>query len=98
MNRKEHLLTCLSEESSEIIQDVSKSLRFGLDNFHPVTKSKNKDRILNEIIDFIAVAEMLVEEGIIDDFNTLESVYEKEEKKAKVEKYLLESKKIGTLS
>lgn len=32
MNTTKHLLTCLAEESSEIIKDVSKSLRFGLDD------------------------------------------------------------------
>lgn len=99
MNRQEYLLSCLIEEASEVIKDVCKSQRFGMNSVNPYDKNKvkNKELILNEIIDFLAVAEMLVEEGIIDDFNTLESVYEKEAKKEKVEKYIKQSIKIGTL-
>ena len=35
MNREEHLLTILSEECAEVIKDVSKALRFGLDDYPP---------------------------------------------------------------
>lgn len=97
MTKKEYLLTCLSEEASEVIKDISKSLRFGMESNFKDGMSTNKENIRNEIIDFIAVAEMLVERGIIDDFTTVESIYEKEAKKEKVLKYMKVSKEIGTL-
>jgi len=34
MTREEHLLVITSEECPEVIKEVSKSLRFGLDDYH----------------------------------------------------------------
>jgi len=97
MTKNEYLLSCLSEEASEVIKDVSKSLRFGMDSSYPGSSVQNRDRIREELIDLIAVAEMLVEHGIIDDFQDPESLYEKEEKKEKVLKYLKISKSLGAV-
>jgi len=97
MTKKEHLLTCLSEEASEVIKDISKSLRFGLEDINPSNKKKNKEAIRQEIIDFIAVAEMLVEDGIIEPFNELEDLYTIEDKKEKVAKYISYAQKKGTI-
>lgn len=35
MNKQEYLLQCLAEEASEVVQAVSKCLRFGLNNEWP---------------------------------------------------------------
>ena len=97
MTKQEHLLTCLSEEASEVIKDISKSLRFGLEDLNPSNNKVNKEAIRQEIIDFLAVAEMLVNEGIIDSFTEVEDMYEKEEKKQKVLKYIDYAKRKGTI-
>ena len=67
MNNTEHLLTCLAEEASEIIKDVSKSLRFGLDDVNVLDPDgpSNRQRIVNELNDFIALVEMCVEYRIL---------------------------------
>ena len=88
MNRQEHLLVVLSEECSEVIKDVSKALRFGLDdikpNQTPNLELTNSDKITNELADVFAVVDMLVEEGII--FMPTQSAIT--EKKYKVEHFI----------
>lgn len=96
MNRKEQLLIILAEECSEVIKDVTKSLRFGLDDINPSDNHNktNRENISNELCDLIAVAKMLLNEGYIDDY--LDDV-KIEKKQNKVEKYLNYSKDVGTL-
>lgn len=67
MNTTEHLLTCLGEEGSEISKDVSKSLRFGLDdrNVLDPTGPTNRERLILELNDLLGVAGLLVDLGII---------------------------------
>lgn len=67
MNTTEHLLTCLGEEGSEISQDVSKCLRFGLSdrNVLDPTGPTNCERLVNELNDMLGVASLLSEFGII---------------------------------
>jgi len=94
MNRKEHLLTILSEECLEIAKEVSKGLRFGLDDHHPTQTGTNAKKINDEYNDLVAVIQMLMDEKIL--------VVELDpklinEKKLKVEKYLLYAKERGTL-
>lgn len=69
MNAQEHLLTCLSEECAEVIQCVSKSLRFGLDdrNVLDPTGPTNRERLMGELADLRAVIGMLVARGIISE-------------------------------
>ena len=98
MNKVEYLLTCLSEESGETSQETAKCQRFGLNSSYPGQSITNKETLHKEILDFIAVAEMLVEEGIIEEIHSPESLHLKEEKKEKVKKYMSISKKIGTLN
>lgn len=67
MNATEHLITCLGEEASEIAQDCCKSLRFGLNDVN-VLKPKgpnNRERLLTELNQLLAVVSLLVEEGIL---------------------------------
>jgi len=41
----------LIEECSEVVQIVCKAERFGLDNYHPVTKIINRNAINDELDD-----------------------------------------------
>jgi hypothetical protein len=51
MTEEEHLISVLIEECAEVTQACCKALRFGLDDFHPVTKEKNRDYIAREMAD-----------------------------------------------
>lgn len=93
MNRQEHLLTILSEECAEVTQSVTKSLRFGLDDFwkdSPV----NRDKITQEMGDLLGIFFMLVGEGIID--APAESLISA--KREKIEKFLQYARERGTLT
>lgn len=93
MNRIEHLLVILSEECAEVSQSCSKALRFGLQEVEPDQLRSNAQRISDELCDVIAVLEML--HGVLP--STLELRDRVQKKKRKVEKFLNESAKLGTL-
>ena len=98
MNATEHLLTCLGEEGSEISKDVSKSLRFGLDdrNVLDPTGPTNRERLLSELNDLLGVASLLVDFGIIPpDWMDAEKQIAK---KRKVRKFMGYAVKVGALS
>lgn len=95
MNKKEYLLSCLSEECGEVTQAVSKILRFGSDDHHPDAPvyETNKKRLSDECNDIYAVLIMLADKGIIDPIN-LDAI---QAKKEKVQKYMDEYYDEGTL-
>ena len=93
MDREEHLLTIFQEECAEVIQEVSKAKRFGLDEQRDLPTS-NRERIQKEWNDVLAMKEMLMDEGII----TLQpNRSDITAKKIKVEKYLKYSQELGAL-
>ncbi|MDE3075799.1 MAG: hypothetical protein KGJ86_10255 [Chloroflexota bacterium] len=69
MNRTEHLLTVLAEECVEVAKEVSKALRFGLDDTAPLPPNsgavRNRLRIAEELGDVLAMVNWLVDENII---------------------------------
>lgn len=69
MDKTEHLLVCLLEECAEVQQAVTKALRFGLEGVNPNKPefSTNAKNIIREYCDTIAVIELLVEEGILEE-------------------------------
>lgn len=97
MNRNEHLMTILIEECSEVQKEVSKAMRFGLDDWSPFddTKTTNRESISAELSDLIGTAMMLRDEGLIDDFLIESKIKNKQEK---IEKYLKYSLNVGTLT
>lgn len=62
LSTKDHLLSCIGEESREIQQAVGKALRFGLLDVNPNTGQTNWVDLRNEVHDVIAVFEMLCDE------------------------------------
>lgn len=96
MNRNEHLLQCLTEECIEIAYDVSKALRFGLDDVKPGGRETNREKIENEIADLLGVVEMLVDEGIISD--PREQTNAIQDKKQRLRHYMHYARQKGALS
>ena len=95
MTELEHVFSCLSEEAGEITQEVSKILRFGVNDVHPSIENfvPNEERLSNEINDLMGVVEMLKERGIKIELSATKML----EKKAKVEKYMEYARGKGTL-
>ena len=85
MNKKEYLLTVLSEECAEVIELCSKIIRFGENNIAPDETSTNKERIQAELNDIFGVISLLQDENVLDE-NALQGKFVVE-KKNKVEKY-----------
>lgn len=93
MTRQEHLLIILAEECSEVIKEVSKALRFGLNDKEPGQSYTNAERITLELSELRGVQELCEREGLID----LGMLYDCEEKKKRVEEYMKVSFNCGTL-
>lgn len=97
MNRLEHLLVILTEECAEVQQAATKTLRFGLEEGRDLSAMEygsNVERLSYELNDLMATVEMLRVEGL----NLMPDQSQRNDKKAKVEKYLLYSKECGTLT
>jgi NTP pyrophosphatase (non-canonical NTP hydrolase) len=92
MNVQEHLLTCLAEESGEVIQAVTKILRFGLDDTKPGTTITNQAKLYDELCDLITIVKMLRDTGAIA--GTVGATRAKEEK---VLEHIEFARHIGTI-
>lgn len=93
MNRLEHLLTILGEECAEVVQMTSKSKRFGLHEC--MDKASNAERLQVEYNHIIALIDMINDEDMLVDLHRDQKLIRI--KTQKVERYLLYSKKCGTL-
>lgn len=100
MTREEHILTHGMEECAEVVQRISKAMRFGMQQVQRANWDKpeqnpgqldNAERIWREYVDLIAVMEMA-------GFNAEDAPQVWiAQKKEKVERYLLLAKEQGTL-
>jgi NTP pyrophosphatase (non-canonical NTP hydrolase) len=96
MDRREHLLTCLAEECTEVGQRVTKALRFGLTEVQALQPHTNAARISEELRDLIAVATILQSEGVLEAFHpTADQVMAKF---ARIERFMAISRREGVLS
>lgn len=94
MNYEEHLLIILAEECAEVIKAVSKALRFGLNNWHPDSETRNHRIIAYELSHVDAAAEMLEQQGLIS--RKCHMVAEKNCKKQRVEAFITDIKEISS--
>jgi NTP pyrophosphatase (non-canonical NTP hydrolase) len=95
MHETEYLLTCLSEECSEVAHRVSKAIRFTREECEPGQNYTNAERIVLELADLIAVMEILIDQRVITDpRNEIAHIAAKKEK---VERFMDYSEKIGAL-
>lgn len=91
MNREQHLLVRAAEECAETAQRLSKATVFGLEEVQPEQTFTNRERIMIEFTDLVAVMEMVgLHPRSLDD-------YAIQRKKEKVERYLAYSATLGTL-
>lgn len=92
--KTDHLLACIGEECGEIQQIVGKSQRFGVYDYHPVTKETNLVALEREIHDLIAVYQMFRKEVGLS-FHMLDS--QLDEKKKRVLHYMEYARECGEL-
>lgn len=95
MNRLQLLLLQLSEEATEVQKSASKAIRFGMDSVHPKypNEGNNRDKLIEEINDFMASVEMLQDEGALPLGILQRDLIDA--KKAKIEHYIKVSQELG---
>ena len=81
-NKTQEALIILQEECAEVIQAVSKCYRFGLDNEHKSGASQRANLEM-EVGDMLALVDILVEQGILDQ-DGLELAMDKKKEKLKI--------------
>lgn len=62
----QYLICKLQEEAAEVIQAVSKINRFGEQNRHPDRTTTNKQELVQELEDFLAILAVLEQTQWID--------------------------------
>ena len=65
-NKIEEALGILQEECAEVIVEVSKIRRFGLDTVHYKSGVKHSTMLEMEVGDVLALIDILVEQGVLD--------------------------------
>ena len=81
MNSKvEEALGILQEECAEVIVEVSKCRRFGLNSIHYKTNLEHKKMLTQEIGDVLALVDILIEQGVVNNFDLLDAKLQKHEK------------------
>jgi len=63
--RIQEILDILQEECAEVIQNVSKCRRFGLENEYLKGSGTQREQLAKEIGDVMAMVELLKEHGVI---------------------------------
>jgi NTP pyrophosphatase (non-canonical NTP hydrolase) len=85
MNEKiEEALGILQEECAEVIQDVSKCRRFGIDNVYLNGQGTQRENLVKEVGDVLAMVDILIEQGL---FNQSELDVAKSNKKIKLKQW-----------
>jgi NTP pyrophosphatase (non-canonical NTP hydrolase) len=62
----QYLICKLQEEAAEVIQAVSKINRFGENNSHPDRTTTNKQELIQELEDFLAILAVLESQQYFD--------------------------------
>jgi NTP pyrophosphatase (non-canonical NTP hydrolase) len=93
MTIRQFLLAKLAEECAEVAQRAMKQQQFGPDEIQEGQDFMNRERLLNEFVDLLAVAEFLLEINEIPSEVNLDLLIE--QKRAKVNKYLKLSQELG---
>lgn len=80
MNEKQReILVIAQEECAEVIQEISKIFRFGIDNQHKDGMS-HRDKLEMEVGDLLAMIDLMVEHRLIDSDNLQTAIQNKQDK------------------
>lgn len=93
MNKIEHLYSQLNQEGLEVCHEIDKILHFGADTIEPGQRLTNRQRLLNEIDDFMGALERLNDEGLGYEIDQKAVAAKKE----KIDKFMKLAKKNGAL-
>ena len=63
--RVQEILDILQEECAEVIVEVSKCRRFGIDSQHYKTQVPHREMLEQELGDVMAMIKLLLEDGVI---------------------------------
>jgi hypothetical protein len=64
--KTQEILDILQEECAEVIVEISKCRRFGLESRHYKTDIEHSKMLENEIADVLVMIDLLVDHGVID--------------------------------
>lgn len=78
--RIQETLDILQEECAEVIVEISKCRRFGLDSLHYRTGIKHSNMLEMEIGDVLAMIDILLEQGVIEQTALIEAKINKKQK------------------
>jgi len=79
--RVKETMVILQEECAEVIQAVSKILRFGLDSTYPTEDSATtKECLTMEVGQLLCMVNLLIDQGIIDEDAMIAAMEHKTEK------------------
>ena len=80
MNNKEReILVITQEECAEVIQEISKIFRFGIDEFHK-SGTPHRNKLEMEVGDLLCMIDLMIEHNIINQYNLDEAKKNKLEK------------------
>jgi NTP pyrophosphatase (non-canonical NTP hydrolase) len=81
MNEKiAEALGILQEECAEVIVEVSKCRRFGIDSKHYNTEQLHKDMLTEEVGDVMAMIDILVDQEVLNRVDIIRASLRKKEK------------------
>lgn len=73
-------LDILQEECAEVIVEISKCRRFGFDSVHYRTGVKHQSMLEQEIGDVLAMIDILLEQGVVEQTALIEAKINKKQK------------------
>jgi NTP pyrophosphatase (non-canonical NTP hydrolase) len=76
----DEVMNILCEECAEVIQAVSKINRFGIDNYKPGKSKTNRQHLEEELGDLLAMVDILIELGVVDESSLQQAEVAKIEK------------------
>jgi NTP pyrophosphatase (non-canonical NTP hydrolase) len=76
----DEVMNILSEECAEVIQAVSKINRFGIDNYKPGKSKTNRQHLEEELGDLLAMVDILIELGVVNESSLQQAEVAKIEK------------------
>jgi NTP pyrophosphatase (non-canonical NTP hydrolase) len=89
-DKQQEILVITQEECAEVIQEISKCFRFGIDNNHK-SGLLHRQVLEQEIGDLLCMLDLCIEHGIVSEMGVLEAKVKKVEKLRVYSKIFLDS-------